>query len=93
MRNSKAARTSGGSSASRSASRPASSLKFGGSWKSRGPRRPPSVRAVSQNTRTGSSTSRSRAKCVMRWGALSTNVKVSGTAAAQPSTSFAVGIR
>jgi len=47
---------------------------------------------VSQNTRTSFVTSRSRAKCVIRCGALSTNVKRAGTVAAQPSTIFAVGI-
>jgi len=93
LRNSNAARTSGGSSASRSASRPVSTLKLGGSWKSSGPSLAPSVRAVSQNRRTGTSTSRSRAKCVIRWGALSTNLKPLGTAAAQPSTIFGVGMR
>ena len=48
---------------------------------------------MSQKSRTGSSTSRSRAKWVIRCGALSTKPKCGGTVAAQPSTTLAVGIR
>jgi hypothetical protein len=68
-------------------------LKVGGSWKKSGPSFSPSTRAVSQKTRSGSSTSRSRRMCVMRCGAFSVNTNPGGVAAAHPASIAAVGIR
>ncbi len=68
-------------------------LKFGGSWKKRGPSLAPSSRAASQKTRSGSSMSRRRRMCVIRCGALSVNTNPGGVAAAHPATVFGAGMR
>jgi hypothetical protein len=60
-----------------------------GSVASRGP----SVRAVRQKDCRASSTCRSLESWVIRRGAFSVNVNVSGVAAAQPANSFSFGIR
>ena len=66
---------------------------LGGNWNSSGPRRAPSAPAIRQNASTVSAQSLRRLSCVMRFGAFSAKVNVSGTCASHPVSSFSVGIR
>ena len=65
----------------------------GGSWNSTGPSFSPRVSATSKRCATSSSAPARRFWCVMRCGALSTNVKPSGTCSPHLPTIFGSGIR